>query len=151
MLSRKMIAVSMVAFLFLATNIGLVSAEEDVLVVPLVEENGISGIPVTIHSGYASIELVKPRGKTLNLPIEKSENPNAPGKVTISIESKSGVEAFTVEIEDWQKSGSVLPLGNGLPSEGEILIQVMDWPDRNELSFKGQQDWPQDEMEGNLR
>lgn len=125
------------------------SNEEHVLV-PLVDENGNTGIPIIPLSEYVIIELVHPQGEQLHIPLIKDDEGILNDMVAVTIIHKGGIETEFIEIQNWPQSGWVIPLSQDWPQGGQLMFELRDHPDKSFLCILIHQDWPQHVIDGTL-
>jgi hypothetical protein len=125
------------------------SNEEHVLV-PLVEENGNTGIPMIPMSDYVIIELVHPEGEELHIPLIKDDEGLSNDMVLVIIVHKGGIDTEKIAIQDWPQSGWVIPLSQDWPQGGQLMFELRDHPDKSFLCMLVHQDWPQYVIDGTL-
>jgi hypothetical protein len=127
-----------------------IKSSEDNVLVPLVEENDETGIPVTLHGDYVSIRLIYPPEQTLHIPIHYETDEEILGYVIVKIIDNGEVDTIEILLQDWPQSGPVIPLSQDWPQDGLLLFNIQDHPTKNFLCLIIQQDWPQHMIDGEL-
>lgn len=141
----RTLLVPMLAIILLSASMGIQGAKNDTVLLPLVEEDSNTGIPVTIEGRYVSIELIEPLGERIHVPLNKDR-----GGVTVTIVNGLVQEIRTIPLQDWPQSGDVIPLSQDWPQDGQLYIPMQDWPQKTTLCIIIPQDWPQYEIDGIL-
>lgn len=141
----RMLLVSMLAIIMLMASIGVRGTNSDMVIVPLVEEDGNTGIPVKIEDRFVSISLITPKGQTIHVPLKGGQH-----EIIVIIVDGPDREKQTISLQDWPQSGDVIPLSQDWPQGGELHIPLQDWPQKTTLCIIIPQDWPQHQIEGTL-
>jgi hypothetical protein len=146
-MERRLVLVPMLAIAVLIASLGISGAQENVTI-PLVEENGETGIPVTVFDDYVEIDLVAPAGKQIRIPYTAT---NSGDEITAIIVEEGEETEVVIAVQDWPQNGPVIPMSQDWPQGGELRLPVIDWPSHTTLSIIVPQDWPQDSMEAVLQ
>jgi hypothetical protein len=126
------------------------SGLEDSVIVPLVEEDGNTGIPIMLQELYVVVDLIFPENEDIHVSMDDDPNYQGFWEVTVTIIDGISVRQETIKLQDWPQSGPVIPMNQDWPQGGLLLIPIQDWPQKSFLSIEIQQDWPQYMIDGQL-
>jgi hypothetical protein len=159
--SLKCLVISVFIILLLLLSVG-VNAQGAVLhvryqhrysdhvIVPLVDKDVETGIPVMPNEDYVSISLIYPLEEKLDVELDDGNGDDYLGQITVTIIDEDRIIYDTIVLQDWPQSGPVIPLSQDWPQDGLLLIPLHNHPDNDFLCLKIQQDWPQYMISGHL-
>jgi hypothetical protein len=126
------------------------AASEDTVLVPLVNRDSSTAIPVNPFTYYVSITLIRPPGQVLQVPLDEPLRDIAQLQITVLIIYRGSVSSEQIELEYWSETGMVIPLSQDWPQGGLLLIPIINQPDKSYLCIEIEQDWPQHMVPGQL-
>lgn len=128
----------------------LTAVKEETVLVPLVEGEEKTGIPVNPFVYYIAIRLISPPGQELQVPLDEPTADVSQGHITVLIIYRGNVETEEIQLQDWPQNGPVIPLSQDWPQGGLLLIPIINEPEKSYLCIEIEQDWPQDMVPGQL-